>query len=526
MRSRRIASVLAASAVAALVPALTPATASAAENPLQQYLKQRPAWHRCSSKTPASYQCATIKVPLDYSRPGGKKIDLAISRIKTTTPAERRGVLLLNPGGPGGQGLDMPLSLVTELPKSVTKKYDLIGFDPRGVGHSSPLSCGLTAEEENWQRPYKAAAFAKDVKWARTVAEKCDAKQGDKLRHITTRNTARDMDAIRAVLGEKKVSYLGYSYGTYLGAVYTQMFPQRTDRFVLDSAIDPARIWRGMIQVWAEGSEPAFTRWSKWTAQRNATYKLGNTPDKVRRTFWDLVAQADRKPIELNGTLMSGDDIRAGRAMFFSVREAAETIVELKKAADGRAPAVTPDTGTPKRPAPPAFGRAVPSDNASASFWTVLCADTRAWPRDPEQYRRDAVRDKAKYPLYGDFASNIKPCAFWKKNGSEPATKIDNKVGVLTLQNEWDPQTPLSSGLGLHRVLKGSKMVTVAGGVGHGIYGSKSCADKTATAYLTTGKLPAKDVTCQAPAPERERSSAGKLPLPTPPGIPGMPGRS
>ncbi|WP_148588076.1 alpha/beta hydrolase [Streptomyces sp. WAC01526] len=526
MRSRRIAPVLVASAVAAaLVPTLTPATASAAEHRLPQHLKQRPAWHRCSSATPASFQCATIKVPLDYSRPGGKKIDLAISRIKASSSAERRGVLLVNPGGPGGQGLDMPQVLSAELPKSVTRKYDLIGFDPRGVGQSSPLRCGLTAEEENWQRPYKAATFAKDVKWARTVAEKCNAKQGDKLRHITTRNAARDMDVIRAVLGEKKISYLGYSYGTYLGAVYTQLFPKRSDRIVLDSAIDPARIWRGMIQVWAEGSEPAFTRWSEWTAQRNATYKLGNTPDKVRKTFWGLVARADRKPIEFKGALVSGDDIRAGRAMFFSVRDAAEEIVELKKAADGRAPDSNPDTGTPERPAPPSFGRAVPSDNASAAFWAVACADTRAWPRDPEQYRRDAIRDKAKYPLYGDFASHIKPCAFWKKNGSEPATTIDNKVGVLTLQNEWDSQTPLSSGLGMHRVMKGSRMVTVAGGAGHGIYGSKSCADKTATAYLTTGKLPAKDVTCQAPAAARERSSATKLPLPTPPGIPGMPGR-
>lgn len=138
MRSRRIAPVLAASAVAALIPALTPTTASAAANPLPQHLDQRPAWHRCNSAAPASFQCATLKVPLDYSRPGSKKIDLAISRIKATSPAERRGVLLLNPGGPGGQGLDMPQSLSAELPKSVQRKYDLIGFDPRGVGQSSP----------------------------------------------------------------------------------------------------------------------------------------------------------------------------------------------------------------------------------------------------------------------------------------------------------------------------------------------------------------------------------------------------
>ncbi|MGW7363303.1 alpha/beta hydrolase [Streptomyces sp. NPDC054841] len=535
MRIRQIAPLLAVSAVATLVPVLAPAAASAAPNPrtapnllkapnpLKQYLEQKPRWHRCDSGSPAGYQCATIKVPLDYNRPGGKKIDLAISRMRTSSAAERRGVLLLNPGGPGGEGLAMPLIMATELPASVRKTYDLIGFDPRGVGQSSPVSCGLSEDERNWERPYKAATFAKDVKWARTVAEKCAARNGDKLSHITTRNTARDMDVIRAVLGEKKISYLGYSYGTYLGAVYTQMFPRRADRFVLDSSVDPQRIWRGMIQVWAEGAEPAFARWTEWTAQRHATYKLGSTPAAVRKTFWDLVAKADRKPIELDGMSLTGDDIRAGRAGFFSVREAAEKVVELKKAAAGKPSARTRESTAPERPAPPAFGPTVPSDNGDAAFWSVLCADTRAWPRDPEQYRRDAIRDKAKYPLYGDFASNIMPCAFWKKNGSEPATTIDNKTGVLVLQNEWDSQTPLSSGLGMHRALKGSRMVTVAGGEGHGIYGNKSCADKPTTAYLTTGKLPSKDVTCQAAVGQEQ--DASRLPVPTPPGIPGMAGR-
>ncbi|MBX9361430.1 alpha/beta hydrolase [Streptomyces sp. WAC04114] len=522
MRSSRIPLFLAVSAVTTLVPALTPATASAAENPLRPYLQQKPSWHRCDTESPASLQCATIKVPLDYGRPGAKKLDLAISRMKTSTKKDRRGVLLLNPGGPGAPGVDMPQYMADELPKAVKNKYDLVGFDPRGIGRSSPVGCGLTSDERNWERPYKAETFTKDVKWARTVAEKCNRKQGDKLRHITTRNTARDMDVIRAVLGEKKISYLGYSYGTYLGSVYTHMFPKRSDRFVLDSAVDPARVWRGMIQVWAEGAEPAFTRWTEWTAARHATYKLGRTPEAVRKTFYGLVAQADRKPIDLDGTLMTGDDIRNGlRGMFFGTRDAAEAVAELKKVAAGASPSADGPLRTPE-PVPPSFGRTVPEDNDDAGFWAVVCADTRAWPRDPEQYRKDAIRDKGRYPLYGDFASHIKPCAFWKKNGSEPATRIDNKVGALILQNEWDSQTPLTSGQGLRRALKGSKMVTVAGGVGHGIYGTKSCADKTATTYLTTGKLPAKDITCKAAPAAGERRSPNRLPVPAPPGIPGM----
>jgi pimeloyl-ACP methyl ester carboxylesterase len=165
---------------------LAPTTASASGKPLGQYLQQKPAWHRCDKAKPAALQCATIKVPVDYSRPGGKKLDLAVSRMRTSTEKERRGVLLLNPGGPGGPGLDMPQREASELPKSVTRKYDLIGFDPRGMGQSSPVDCGLTQEEQNSERAYRHETFAKDVRWARTFAEKCNAKQGGKLRHITT----------------------------------------------------------------------------------------------------------------------------------------------------------------------------------------------------------------------------------------------------------------------------------------------------------------------------------------------------
>ncbi|OYP16883.1 alpha/beta hydrolase [Streptomyces sp. FBKL.4005] len=508
MRIGRLAPLLAVGVTATLVPALAPAQASAAE-PLRRFESQKPDWRRCDASQPAAFQCATIQVPLDYSRPDGKTIKLAISRVKTSVPGKRHGALLFNPGGPGGEGLDMPFVLKDMLPKKVREQYDLIGFDPRGVGRSSPVGCRLTAAEENSERPYKAETFSRDVKWARTVADKCRTRNGDKLPYITTRNTARDMDVIRAVLGEKKLSYLGYSYGTYLGAVYAQLFPERTDRFVLDSAVDPARVWRGMIQIWAEGSEPAFTRWTKWTAQRHRTYQLGKTPSQVRKTFWNLVRRADRTPIEEGGQKITGDDIRAGlRQAFFSPQYAAEAVVDLKKAAAGHgsgrsgllpggsdpAPRWSASTAASSAAQPPA-------DNGSAAFWSVVCGDTAAWPRDPEQYRRDAIRDKAKYPLYGDFASNITPCAFWDKP-AEPVTAVGNKVPLLVVQNQWDSQTPLASGIGMHRALKGSRMVYVKGGEGHGVYSgdSGSCADRAVNAYLTTGKLPSRDVTCKPAA--------------------------
>ncbi|MFC4466362.1 alpha/beta hydrolase [Streptomyces xiangluensis] len=520
MRRRHLAPLLAVSVTATLAPALatltataapaaTPSTASssAAKGALDRYVKQKPQWKRCEADAPAELECATIKVPLDYRVPGGKRIDLAISRIKSTAPGKRRGVLFSNPGGPGGQGIYMPLSMQERLPESARQKYDLIGFDPRGVGRSSPVSCDLEPEEENWLRPYKEETFTKDVAWARDVANKCKEKAGATLPHITTRNTARDMDLLRAVLGEKKISYVGVSYGTYLGAVYTQLFPGRADRFMLDSAVDPARAWRGMIQWWAEGAEPAFDRWTEWAAERSGKYGLGDTPKEVDRTFWDLVAQADEKPIEVEGQPATGDDIRSGmRGAVFTPQDATEGIVELKKAAAGepasakKLAAFAGSEGAGTAGAANDSGE-VPSDNMMASFWAVVCGDnSAAWSRDPESYRQDAIEDKGRYPLFGDFASSIKPCAFWDKS-VEPATKVNNKVGSLVVQNEWDSQTPLPSGQALHADLKGSKMVTVLGGEGHGVYpNGNACTDGTVTDYLLTGKLPAKDVTCEATA--------------------------
>lgn len=537
MRRRRLAPLMAVSITAMLAPALatTPAAAAPASAPsataspatatgaLDRYTQQKPKWKRCEASAPAEFQCATIQVPLDYRAPGGKRLDLAISRIKSTAPGKRHGVLLSNPGGPGGPGIYMPLALREELPASVTRKYDLIGFDPRGVGESSPVSCNLTLEEEDWLRPYKKETYTKDVAWARKVAEKCRAKSGSVLPHITTRNTARDLDVLRAVLGEKKLSYLGYSYGTYLGAVYTQLFPGRVDRFVLDSAVDPARAWRGMVQWWAEGAEPAFDRWTEWAAARSETYGLGNTPKKVDRTFWELIARADRKPIEFDGMKLTGDDIRGGmRGAVFSPKSATEAFVELKKAADGKPASAAKATALTGAMESARKAAGVPDDNMTASFWAVVCGDnSAAWPRNPERYRQDAIADKGRYPLFGDFASSIKPCAFWNTS-VEPATKVNNKVGSLIVQNEWDSQTPLPSAQALHSVMKRSKMVTVLGGEGHGVYPSgNACTDGTVTGYLLTGKLPARDVACRATAEsngearkDQQRDTVPGSPLP------------
>lgn len=484
LRDGRTISLLTVGAATTVLMALAPATAFAAGDPLQGYTQQQLRWERCDADHPATFECAKVKVPLDYGDPDGRKIDIAISRVKAGSAKQRHGVLLINPGGPGGPGLTMPVDMEPLLSAEVRDRFDLVGFDPRGVGQSSPIGCDLPADQRTFQHAYSAGTFAKDVAWARTVADKCWAKAGDVLPHITTRNTARDMDVVRAALGERRISYFGHSYGTYLGAVYTQMFPQRSDRFVLDSALDPSLAWRGMLRDAAPGAELAFTRWTEWAAARNTSYGLGATPAEVRKTYWDLVAHADRTPVPTENGTLDGDAIRSGYAAFVHVEGVTPWIVALKAAAAGG-------------PAAPAVPAVVPTDNTIAAIWSVFCGDSRSWPRDPEQYRRDAVRDRAAYPLAGDLGANIAPCAFWKSAAAEPATVVDNDVSALIVQNEWDPQTTLAMAKGMRRALHGARMVTVVGGEGHGVVvNGPSCADGSVTRYLTTGRLPAKDLTC------------------------------
>ncbi|MEH0420466.1 alpha/beta hydrolase [Streptomyces sp. B21-083] len=468
---------------------------------LDRYYDQRPAWHRCGTagEYPAGLRCATLKMPLDYTRPAGPTLRMEISRLRTSVPGKRRGVLLSNPGGPGTGGLGNPLTYKEVMPKSVRDRYDLVGFDPRGTGASSPLNCGLTTNELDWPRAYRPASFGRTTAIARGFAAKCVARDRARLPYLTTRNTARDMDVIRAVLGEKRISYLGVSYGTYLGAVYTQMFPARRDRVVLDSSVDPNRFGRGTYQAMAEGVEPAFRDWTRLVAGRDRTYHLGDTPAEVRAAFFRLLARADSTPLKYNGSdfdfedrAVTGADIRESlRPMFFfDPYQAARDVVSLRNAR-----ATRPDPQPSDEPADPFDA------NFQALHWAVVCADNSAsWPRDPARYRHDAIRDGARLPLYGDFTSNITPCAFWPR-GAEPATRVDNTGGALILQNQWDSQTPAASGQAMHRALRGSRLVLVQGGRDHGVYGipaTPACASDAVNTYLVTGRLPSHDLTCRA----------------------------
>ncbi|GLW91113.1 alpha/beta hydrolase [Actinokineospora globicatena] len=436
-------------------------------------------------------RCATVKVPLDYRAPGGRKIEIAVSRLATAKPGLRRGLLLHNGGGPGERSLHLPSRYAQVYSQDVLDRYDLVGFDPRGVGYSTPITCGRTAAQlpNEWVLPFPApgGSISGNVAFARDLARDCLANGGDLVRHVTTANTARDMDRIRIALGERKLSYSSGSYGSYLGAVYASLFPERTDRVVLDANVDPNRVWHHQWALWDSGAEARFPDFAAWAVQDG----LGTTQDEVRAGFLALVKKLDRTPVvhpkagPVNGNLL--------RAIFRAYSYHSLYFPEI-----GAWWHFLEGDGPPPGWGDPSDVPGIPQDNSVAVLLAVTCGDT-LWPRDIDHYRREVRENRAKYPILGGMGANIWPCAFWP-NPVEPAVRVTDRgpANVLLLQTLRDPGTPYAGALGMRSALGNrARMVTVTTG-NHGAYdpNTPSCAITAAHRFLAAGTLPRHDLTC------------------------------
>ena len=454
------------------------------------------AWAACPADVvmpaPVAVQCAKIPVPLDYRDPGGEQIDIMVSRIASPDAAQRRGILLLNPGGPGGTGLDQGAFLISRgLPSSVSDAYDLIGMDTRGVGHSTRMSCGFTLEDPYWANipPYAVddAAVTRQAAIAQQMADKCAANDpAGRLRHISTANTARDLDRVRAALGEKKASFYGASYGSALGAAYVSLFPATTDRIVLDSNVGDTHLDRAGMRRYGLGFEQTFPDFARWAAARHDAYGLGRTPQQVRQTFQRIAAGLDRTPAP-DGT----DGAVLRYLMFYGLYSEmlyGRTARLLQSHLDPAAGPATREAATPN-----------PNDNAFTAFLATSCNDVE-WPEDVATYRRAVAEDRQRYPLYGAATANITPCAYWKHEPSEPPVKVDNRgpSTILILQNRRDPVTPWAGGKLMRDKFGPRAKLVTAEESGHGVYltHTNACALAITTDWLVEGRMPARDTSC------------------------------
>jgi pimeloyl-ACP methyl ester carboxylesterase len=381
------------------------------------------SWGACSDSNlqDAGAQCGFLSVPLDYSHPNGTKIKIAVSRVKHTVPdSQYQGVMLVNPGGPGGSGLDLA-TLGSAVPNNVGASYDWIGFDPRGVGSSQPeLSC--IPDYFGYDRPFYIPVEQQDLQaWLhrlKAYAQACGANGGDLLNHMTTIDSARDMDSIRAALGRKQINYYGFSYGTYLGQVYATLFPSHLRRAVFDSNVDPSRIW---YQANLD-QDIAFNRnikiWFGWVAKYNSVYHLGATEQAVEALFYKIAIKLRSQPIlgKIGFDEWMDTFLYAGYYQFFWVPLGNALAGYVNANQQQQIVDLYDELNDPT------------DDNGYAVYNAVQCTDVQ-WPKDWSTWSRDNWRVFAIAPFetWGNAWFNA-PCLYWPAKAHTPVTVDGSKV--------------------------------------------------------------------------------------------------
>ncbi|MER6677001.1 alpha/beta hydrolase [Streptomyces sp. NPDC000983] len=471
----------------------------------------------CSTEQdmPGSLRCGTVKVPLDYAYPHGKQIELTVSRVRATHKdphnskhrVPRQGALVFNPGGPGASGLYFPLIGLMPEWKRLGAAYDLVGYDPRGVGRSAPLSCTDPARFFKGPGPaptHPSESYKRErIAQAKAYARGCAQRGGSALRHYHSLNNARDLDVLRAALGERKLTFMGASYGTYYGALYATLFPSHVRRMVFDAAVnpDPEQVWYRNNLAQSAAFEGRWADLREWIAEHHGVYGLGDTPGKVLRSYERARARLAEEPAggKVGPAQLQGAFLQAGYYDDYWPYRAEALSAYLK--------------GDPQPLidiAAPVTEAAVEAENSKAVYTAVECNDA-AWPTDWRVWDRDNTRlaRVAPFETWDNVWANL-PCAYWSGPRQQP---VDVRTGpgelppTLILAAERDAAAPYEGALELHRRLWDSVLVTERDTGTHGIAGgSNPCVNARVEAYLLEGRLPARRAAC---APRPEPSPAG-----------------
>ncbi|MFG2754713.1 alpha/beta hydrolase [Streptomyces xanthophaeus] len=522
-RSRSLAGSRLRSAAVACVLVLAPLAAApqqapdrAGSDPLERFHGQRLRWGDCpEERVPAGMRCATVQVPLDYAAPAKGTVGVALARIPATGPGKRLGSLLLNYGGPGGAGT-AALAADPGLLADLGERYDLVAFDPRGVGRSEPVSCGGSQQTEEGAAGDAAAQLAA----LRAVVRRCELASGPVLPYIGTVNVSRDMDVMRQVLGDRKLNYLGFSYGTRLGAVYAAQFPHRTGRMVLDGVDTLTEPLAEQALVSARGQQRALDRFLAWCAHRpDCVY--GTNTRTAKEEVAALVARLDRQPlVGHDGSYVTGQDAVASiAAALYSPRTWPALAEALKGAEESRDPVGLLQLGGPTDPPDEdededggggggggGGGPATPVDNGEAALAAVNCAD------DPDRSSDKAPAAAIEKGLallreeflkasevFGPFQLRTVLSCYGRPAGTDFIRRIDHPGAprMLLVGTRGDPATPYEWTEETAARL-GSAVVVDHKGDGHTGYASSACVRGYADHFLIDGKLPSGTRSCPA----------------------------
>ncbi|MGH3434008.1 MAG: alpha/beta hydrolase [Thermocrispum sp.] len=434
----------------------------------------------------AGAKCGKLTVPLDYSRPDGDKIKLAVSRVKHKSSEEDyQGPMLVNPGGPGGSGLSLSV-LGQFVPENAGDTFDWIGFDPRGVGASEPA---LTCDPDyfRYNRPdYVPTTLKLEKTWlkrSKGYAQACGkAKANALLPHLKTRDVVKDMDSLRRALGAKKINYYGFSYGTYLGQVYATEYPSKLNRVVFDGVVNPKDVWYQANLNQDLQFDRVIKIYFEWISRYDDLYHLGDDPIEVEQEFYKQKKILDSRPA---GGKIGSDEwtdlfLPAGYGQYRwdAIAKAFSGWVHEKE----------------WRPLKTLYDSAsgIGDDNGFAVYLGVQCTDVQ-WPVDWEQWRADnwRIHKRAPFETWANAWYNA-PCRYWPAEAGTVG-KVDGSKAppVLLISEEEDAATPFAGALEVRKRFPKSSLISLPGGTTHsGSLGGNACVDDQIADYLATGKLP------------------------------------
>ncbi|MFI8824535.1 alpha/beta hydrolase [Streptomyces sp. NPDC053431] len=470
-----------------------PSAASGAPSAaLQKYYAQKVSWRDCGV---ADFQCATVRAPLDYAKPEGDQIDLAVSRVKATGPGKRLGSLLVNPGGPGGSSVGYLQGYAgIGYPAPVRARYDIVGVDPRGVARSAPVECLTGPQMDTFTQvdvTPDSAAEKKVLEAAyRDFAGACEKRSGKVLPHVSTVEAARDMDIVRAALGDKKLTYVGASYGTFLGATYAELFPQRVGRLVLDGAMDPSLSAENLNREQTEGFQTAIKAFAA-DCVKQAECPLGK--ESVPAALANLqrfFRETDAKPVPTGESRQLGESLATTGVITAMYDEAAwpqlREALSRAMGGDGSSLLALADSYYEREPdgsyanlmfanaavncldLPPAFSGPAAVDGAVASF------------------------EKAS-PVFGrNLAWAALNCTYWPTPATGRPHRItaEGAAPIVVVGTTRDPATPYKWAQSLAGQLSSGTLLTYEGD-GHTAYGRGSdCIDTAINTYLLEGTAP------------------------------------
>ncbi|MCE7010174.1 alpha/beta hydrolase [Kibdelosporangium philippinense] len=462
------------------------------------------AWEGCGPEFPG-FDCATVEVPLDYDKPRGATTKLAMARKTATDKNKRIGTLFMNPGGPGGSGKYFVLGAASSFAK-LNERFDLLGFDPRGINESSPVRCFQTVAELRTfftneaigKVPYEPEQKRPYVDHFRKLGPHCTSNAQTASKHVSTADVARDMDLLRQAVGDKKLSYLGLSYGTYIGNTYASLFGKNVRALVNDGTLDP--------QLWSSGWQIADDRTNSgrsFDEMLNVCDQAGphcvfHSPDQTAKARWEKLADSIRaKPVVVDDELVDYDYL-IGFGAYSTYgpgiwRPFLNFLVQVEKAASSGTPVTTND------PEIKALRQKQEEyNNGNEAYYVNQCADTE-YPRHFAEY--DAIG------RWAEAGSRFGPswwwsnaaCADWPVNEDRFAGPWMTKTAApaLVVGNYFDGVTGYNGAKASSRYMQGSRLLTYAGW-GHTAYGATDCVTDHIDNYLIEGKLPAEGTVCPA----------------------------